>query len=114
MPDWERYRATFLKGGLKAQNLERLRAMERWLSLPFEQCAAAAQAAFEGQSEDALRPWYRLSRVLCLKLMKDAGFEGPEAAQQLQALYAAYQSGTATPEEFQRAEGCTTSARSAR
>jgi hypothetical protein len=36
--------------------------------------------------------------------MKEAGFEGPEAAQQLPALYAAYQSGTATPEEFHRAE----------
>ena len=104
MPDWERYRETFLNGDLKAQNLERLQTMERWLSLPFEQCAAAAQAAFQGQSEDALRPWYRLSRVLYLKLMKDAGFEGPAAAQQLQALYAAYQSGTATPEEFHRAE----------
>jgi hypothetical protein len=104
MPDWERYRATFLKGDLKAQNLERLRTMESWLSLPFEQCPAAAQAAFQSQSEDALRPWYRLSRVLFLKLMREAGFEGPEAAQQLQALYAAYQSGTATPEEFHRAE----------
>ena len=104
MPDWERYRATFLRGDLKAENLERLQTMERWLSLRFEQCAAAAQAAFQGQSEDALRPWYRLSRVLFLKLMKEAGFEGPEAAQQLQALYAAYQSGTATPEEFHRAE----------
>ena len=48
MPDWERYRATFLKGDLKAQNLERLRTMERWLGLRFEQCAAAAQAAFQG------------------------------------------------------------------
>src|ERR1035437_319833 len=105
MPDWERYRATFVKGSLKAQNLERLQTMERWLRLPFAQCAAAAQAAFQGQSEDALRPWYRLSRVLFLKLMKEAGFEGPEAAQQLQALYAAYQSGRATPEEFHRAEG---------
>jgi hypothetical protein len=104
MPDWERYRATFQKGNLKAQNLERLRTMERWLSLPFVQCAAAAQAAFQGQSQDALRPWYRLSRVLYLKLMKDAGFEGPAAAQQLQALYAAYQNGTATPEEIHRAE----------
>jgi hypothetical protein len=104
MPDWERYRETFLNGNLKAQNLERLQTMERWLSLPFVQCAAAAQAAFQGQSEDALRPWYRLSRVLYLKLMKDAGFEGPAAAQQLQALYAAYQNGTATPEEFHRAE----------
>ena len=105
MPDWERYRATFLKGDLKAQNLERLQTMERWLSLRFEQCAAAAQEAFQGQSEDALRPWYGLSRALYLKLMKEAGFEGPEAAQQLQALYAAYQSGGTTPEEFHRAEG---------
>ena len=104
MPDWELYRATFLKGGLKAQNLERLRTMESWLGLRFEQCAAAAQAAFQGQTEDALRPWYRLSRVLFLKLMREAGFEGPEAAQQLQALYATYQGGTATPEEFHRAE----------
>ncbi|MGB7721317.1 MAG: CHAT domain-containing protein [Bryobacteraceae bacterium] len=104
MPDWERYRETFLNGNLKAQNLVRLQTMERWLSLPFVQCAAAAQAAFQGQSEDVLRPWYRLSRVLYLKLMKDAGFEGPAAAQQLQALYAAYQNGTATPEEFHRAE----------
>jgi hypothetical protein len=78
--------------------------MESWLSLPFEQCAAAAQAAFHGQSEDALRPWYRLSRVLFLKFMREAGFEGPAAAQQLQALYATYQSGKATPEEFHRAE----------
>jgi hypothetical protein len=105
MPDWERYRATFVKGGLKAQNLERLQTMEGWLSLRFVQCAAAAQAAFQGQSEDALRPWYRLSRVLFLKLMRGAGFEGPDATKQLQALYAAYQSGTATPEEFHRAEG---------
>jgi hypothetical protein len=104
MPDWALYRATFLKGDLKARNLERLQTMERWLSLRFEQCAAAAQAAFQGQTEDSLRPWYRLSRVLFLKLMKEAGFEGPEAAQQLPALYAAYQSGTATPEEFHRAE----------
>ena len=105
MPDWERYRATFIRGSLKAQNLERLQTMERWLGLRFEPCAAAAQAAFQGQSEDALRPWYGLSRVLFLKLMKEAGFEGPAAAQQLQALYAAYQSGTATPEQFHRAEG---------
>jgi hypothetical protein len=105
MPDWARYRATFLRGDLKAQNLERLQTMERWLGLRFEPCAAAAQAAFQGQSEDALRPWYRLSRVLFLKLMKEAGFEGPEAAQQLPALYAAYQRGTATPEEVHRAEG---------
>src|ERR1035438_4976167 len=105
MPDWELYRATFVKGGLKVQNLERLQTMEGWLSLRFEQCAAAAQAAFQGQSEDVLRQWYRLSRVLFLKLMKEAGFEGPEAAQQLQALYATYQSGKATPEEFHRAEG---------
>jgi hypothetical protein len=104
MPDWELYRATFVKGGLKAQNLERLQTMESWLCLRFEQCAAAAQTAFQGQSEDALRPWYRLSRVLFLKLMKEAGFEGPDAAQQLQALYATYQRGKATPEEFHRAE----------
>src|ERR1017187_4563129 len=104
MPDWERYRATFLRGDLKAQNLERLQTMERWLGLRFEPCAAAAQAAFQGQSEDALRPWYRLSRVLFLKLMREAGFEGPDAAQQLQALYATYQSRKATPEEFHRAE----------
>src|SRR5271157_2956260 len=105
MPDWERYRETFLRGGLQAQNLERLRTMERWLSLPFEQCAAAAQAVFRGQSEDALRPWYRLSRVLFLKLMREAGLEGPEAAQRLQALFTACRNGTATPEELHWAAG---------
>jgi len=58
MPDWERYRATFLKGDLKAQNLERLQTMERWLSLASSSARRAAQEAFQGQSEDALRPWY--------------------------------------------------------
>ncbi len=105
MPDWERYRETFLKGDLKAQNLERLHAVERWLSLPFEQCKAAAEAAFAGQSEDALRPWYRLSRTLCLKLMRDAGFAGPDGAERQQALFTACQNGTATAEGLQRAVG---------
>ena len=103
MPDWELYRETLIKGDLKAQNLESLHTMESWLPLPFEQCAAAAQKAFGGESEDELRPWYQLSRALYLKLMKEAGFEGPEAAQQQQALFAACQSGKATPEQFQTA-----------
>ena len=103
MADWERYRAAVVQGDLKAQNLDRLHAMERWLSLPFEQCAAAAQAAFQNQSEEALRHWYGLSRVLFMKLLREAGFEGSDGAQRQQALFAACQNGTATPEEFERA-----------
>jgi tetratricopeptide (TPR) repeat protein len=105
MADWERYRAAVVEGDLKARNLDRLHAMERWLSLPFEECTAAAQAAFQNQSEDALRPWYGLSRVLFTKLRREGGFEGSSGAERQQAMFAACQNGTATAEEFQRVLG---------
>lgn len=43
--------------------------------------------------------------MLRLKLMKEAGFEGPEAAERQPALFAACRSGTAAPEDVQRAVG---------
>jgi len=52
------------KGNLKAQNLERLRTMESWLGLRFEQCAAAPRRRFRSQSGRRTSAWYRLSRVL--------------------------------------------------
>jgi CHAT domain len=99
-PDWGLYRATFLRGDLKAQNLQRLQTMESWLYLPIAECPKAAQKKFQGQSESELRPWYQLSRALYLKLMKEAGFTGPQAIQQQQAVYAAYNSGKATQQQF--------------
>jgi tetratricopeptide (TPR) repeat protein len=105
VPDWGSYRAAFLRGDLKAQNLERLQTMESWLYLPFADCLAAAQKRFAGQSEDELRPWYQLSRVLYLKLMREAGFGTPETMPQMQALFEACQSGKATPQQFHTATG---------
>src|SRR5215469_11577611 len=99
MPDWGRYRERYLEGDTEARNLERLQTMEGWLSLPPEQCVAAAEETYRGQSEDALRPWYQLSRALYLKLLNDAGIRGPDTAQQEMALHAAYLSGTASPED---------------
>jgi tetratricopeptide (TPR) repeat protein len=105
MPDWGRYRERYLEGDTEARNLERLQTMEGWLSLPPEQCAAGAQETYRGQSEDALRPWYQLSRALYLKLLNDAGIRGPDTAQQERALHAAYLSGTASPEDRRVALG---------
>ncbi len=64
MPNWELIRITFLKGDMKAENLERLQTMERWLYLPFQECVQAATKAFEKESEETFRPWFQLSSVL--------------------------------------------------
>jgi hypothetical protein len=72
MPDWDRYRKTFLLGDFSAQNLERLRTMRAWVDLSPEECAAAAEQRFAGMDAEALRPWYQLSRALSLKLANTA------------------------------------------
>lgn len=103
MPDWQLYRAKFLDGDLKAQNLARLQTMEKWLELPFAECQTAAHTQFDGQNEDALRPWYQLSRAFYLKLLQEAGFTGPQALEQERQLYAKCQEGTATQQEWRTA-----------
>ncbi len=72
MPDWDRYRKTFLLGDFSAQNLERLRTMRAWADLSPEECGAAAEQHFAGMDADTLRPWYQLSRGLSLKLANTA------------------------------------------
>ena len=67
MADWERYRATYLRGNKQVLTLQRLRTLEAWLRLPEDEAREASHREFAGQTEEALRPWYQLSSVLRLK-----------------------------------------------
>jgi CHAT domain-containing protein len=89
MPDWERLRRALAAADPRAEVLRRIRTIEAWLALPYDEALAALREETAGASEPQVRPLYQTFSLQRLKLQRDCGVPaGPDAPAKLQELFA--------------------------
>lgn len=88
MPDWTRFRQTFVTGLPGSDMLRSIHAIETWLVLPQDEAVEAMKRETTGASETQVRVLHQALGLIQMKLRRDAaGPPGPEPQRQLQDFF---------------------------